>query len=149
MCTKRLNGSDQQACRFTMAAYRSRSNQGLKVIIDTNALMIPIQFNVDIFDELQRLGFDEFVVPKAVLDELDTLVERSRGKDKMAAKVARSLADRCEAVDIAGFADDVIVELAENSGAAVLTNDIQLKNRLREKDITVVYLRQKNRLATT
>ncbi len=121
----------------------------MKVIIDTNALMIPIQFNVDIFDELQRLGFDEFVVPKAVLDELDTLVERSRGKDKMAAKVARSLADRCEAVDITGFADDVIVELAENSGAAVLTNDIQLKNRLLEKDITVVYLRQKNRLATT
>jgi rRNA-processing protein FCF1 len=132
-----------------MAAYRSRSNQGLKVIIDTNALMIPIQFNVDIFDELQRLGFDEFVVPRAVLDELGTLVDRSKGKDKMAAKVARSLADRCEVVDVTGFADDVIVELADDSGAAVLTNDIKLKNRLREKDITVVYLRQKNRLATT
>lgn len=120
----------------------------MKVIIDTNALMIPVQFNVDIFDELQRLGFDEFVVPKAVLNELDILVDGLRGEDKMAAKVARSLADRCEAVDIVGFADDVIAELAENTGAAVLTNDIQLKNRLLKKDITVVYLRQKNRLAT-
>lgn len=121
----------------------------MKVIIDTNALMIPIQFNVDIFDELQRLGFNEFVVPKAVLNELDTLVDRSKGKDKMAAKVARSLADRCEVADITGFADDVILGLADDSGAAVLTNDIKLKNRLCEKNITVVYLRQKNRLATT
>ncbi|MCK5721178.1 MAG: DNA-binding protein [Gammaproteobacteria bacterium] len=121
----------------------------MKVIIDTNALMIPIQFNVDIFDELQRLGFDEFVVPRAVFNELDSLVDRSRGKDKMAAKVARSLADRCEVVDITGFADDVILELANDIGAAVLTNDIKLKKRLQEKDITVVYLRQKNRLATT
>ncbi|HJH30501.1 MAG TPA: DNA-binding protein [Methanosarcinaceae archaeon] len=121
----------------------------MKVIIDTNALMIPIQFNVDIFDELQRLGFDEFVVPKAVLDELDTLVERSRGKDKMAAKVARSLANRCEIVNVTGFADDVILEFANDSSAAVLTNDIKLKNRLCKKNITVVYMRQKNRLATT
>ncbi|MGP8320704.1 MAG: type II toxin-antitoxin system VapC family toxin [Methanosarcinaceae archaeon] len=121
----------------------------MKVIIDTNALMIPVQFNVDIFDELQRLGFDEFVLPKAVLDELDTLVGRSKGKDRMAAKVARSLAGRCKVVDITGFADDVIAELAWDSNAAVLTNDIRLKNRLREKGITVVYLRQKNRLATT
>lgn len=121
----------------------------MKVIIDTNALMIPIQFNVDIFDELQRLGFDEFVVPTAVLDELDSLVGRTRGKDKMAAKVARSLADRCEIVDANGFADDVIIKLANDVGAAVLTNDINLKKRLQEKNITVAYLRQKNRLATT
>ena len=121
----------------------------MKVIIDTNALMIPVQFNVDIFDELQRLGFDEFVVPLAVINELETLVKRTRGKDKMAAKVARSLADRCEIMDATGFADDVILELADEIGAAVLTNDIKLKNRLCDKNITVVYLRQKNRLATT
>lgn len=121
----------------------------MKVIIDTNALMIPVQFNVDIFDELQRLGFNEFVLPKAVLDELDTIIYRSKGKDRMAAKVARSLADRCKVVDITGYADDVIAELAWDSDAAVLTNDVKLKNRLREKNITVVYLRQKNRLETT
>ncbi len=121
----------------------------MKVIIDTNALMIPIQFNVDIFDELQRLGLDEFVVPMAVLDELDSLIDRAKGKDKMAAKVARSLADRCEVADVTGFADDVILKLANDFDAAVLTNDIGLKKRLQEKNITVVYLRQKNRLATT
>ena len=121
----------------------------MKVIIDTNALMIPIQFNVDIFDELQRLGFDEFVVPKAVLVELDNLVEKLKGNDKIAAKVARSLANRCEVVDAIGFADNVILKLADEIGAAVLTNDINLKNQLCDKDITVVYLRQKNRLATT
>jgi len=121
----------------------------LKVIIDTNGLMIPVQFNVDIFNELQRLGFDELIVPEAVVDELDMLCRQLKGADKVAAKVARSLVERCEVVDAAGPADDVIVELAADLGAAVLTNDIELKNRLCEKDITVVYLRQKNRLATT
>lgn len=111
--------------------------------------MIPVQFNVDIFDELQRLGFNKFIIPLAVINELEKLVEKTRGKDKMAAKVARSLVDRCEVVNVTGFADDVILKLADEIGAAVLTNDIKLKNQLCDKDITVVYLRQKNRLATT
>ncbi|MDM7913138.1 MAG: DNA-binding protein, partial [Methanotrichaceae archaeon] len=36
------------------------------MILDTNALMTPEQFGVDIFSELQRLGFVECLVPRAV-----------------------------------------------------------------------------------
>jgi rRNA-processing protein FCF1 len=125
-----------------------RGNPGLKVIIDTNGLMIPVQFKVDIFNELKRLGFDEFLVPEAVVNELDMLTKKSTGEDRIAAKVARSLVDMCEIVDVRGVADDVIAELAVDLDAAVLTNDIELKKRLRDMNITVVHLRQKNLLAT-
>ena len=119
----------------------------MKVIIDTNGLMIPGQFKVDIFKELERLGFDEFLVPEAVINELDMLTKRSKGANRTAAKVARSLANMCEVVDVRGVADDVIAELAVDLGAAVLTNDIELKKRLSNMNISVVYLRQKNLLA--
>ncbi len=118
----------------------------MKVIIDTNGLMIPVQFNVDIFDELRRLGYNRFIVPLSVIRELESLQKGLRGKDKTAAKVAYSLARRCEVVETSGHADNVIVDLAGNCDAAVLTNDIGLKKRLEDKNIPIICLRQKNRL---
>jgi len=129
-----------------MAPDRCGSHKVLKVIIDTNALMIPVQFNLDIFSELHRLGFNHFIVPLAVLNELDRLVTTARGQDRIAAKVGRSLAQRCELVSKEGHADDIIVSLAQVTGAAVLTNDIGLKKRLIEMGIRVISLRQRNRL---
>jgi rRNA-processing protein FCF1 len=129
-----------------MAPDRCGSHKVLKVIIDTNALMIPVQFNVDIFSELHRLGFDHFIVPLAVLNELERLVTTARGQDRIAAKVGKSLAQRCELVPMEGHADDIIVSLADDTGAAVLTNDIGLKKRLLEMGIRVISLRQRTRL---
>lgn len=118
----------------------------MKVIIDTNGFMIPVQFGVDIFEELKRLGFSEFYVPEAVVFEIEKLIKREKGSDKMAAKVARVMLDRCERIAGTGPADDVILRLAKQMGAAVLTNDIGLKRRLIEKGIQTISLRQKNRL---
>ena len=118
----------------------------MKVIIDTNGFMIPVQFGVDIFEELKRLGFNEFYVPEAVVFEIEKLIKREKGSDRTAAKVARSMMDRCERIAATGPADDVILRLAKEMGAAVLTNDIGLKRRLAEKGIQTVSLRQKNRL---
>jgi uncharacterized protein len=120
----------------------------LKVIIDTNGFMIPVQFGVDIFEELKRLGFNEFFVPEAVVFEIEKLIKREKGSNKTAAKVARSMMDRCERITAAttGNADDVILRLAKEMGAAVLTNDIGLKRRLVEKGIQTISLRQKNKL---
>ncbi|ETA69005.1 PIN domain-containing protein [Methanolobus sp. WCC1] len=118
----------------------------MKVIIDTNALMIPVQFKVDIFEELKRLGFDVHLVPTAVITELDNLIKNLKGQDRIAAKVARSMAQRCETIRADGHADDVILEMAMDLDAAVLTNDIGLRRRLEQENIPVICLRQKNRL---
>jgi hypothetical protein len=101
----------------------------MKVIVDTNALMVPAQFRVDIFSELQRLGYDEILVPKAVVNELERL-SKVDSKTRIAASIALSLLDRCKIVDVNGNADDVIVKLAKEEGAAVFTNDAGLRKRL-------------------
>ncbi|WP_292466767.1 DNA-binding protein [Methanolobus sp.] len=118
----------------------------MKVIIDTNALMIPVQFNVDIFTELKRLGYDTHIVPTAVINELDKLIKNLKGEDRIAAKVARAMADRCKIITAEGHADNVILDLATGLSASVLTNDIGLRKRLEKRHVPVICLRQKNRL---
>ncbi|HOW14775.1 DNA-binding protein [Methanosarcina sp.] len=118
----------------------------MKIIIDTNGFMIPVQFGVDIFEELKRLGFNEFYVPEAVVFEIEKLIKREKGSNRTAAKVARSMIERCRLVAGIGPADDVILRLAKEMEAAVLTNDIGLKRRLAEIGIQTVALRQRNKL---
>jgi hypothetical protein len=123
----------------------------IKVIIDTNALMVPEQFGVDIFNELQRLGYVQWIVPAQVLGELRSLATKAdKGRDKIAARVALGLSERCHIVGEDNFdADQAIEELAISEGAAVFTNDKALKKRLFSKGITVIYLRQGRYLEAT
>ena len=118
-----------------------------KVIIDTNGLMIPGQFGIDIFSELEQLGFYSYIVPSASVKELEKIVSTGRGKDRTAAKIALSLLDRCTIIDKNGYADDIIIDLAIEINAAVLTNDTELKKRLCSKGVTNVYLRDRTRLS--
>jgi len=117
----------------------------MKIILDSNMLMVPGQFNVDIFEELGRLGYTEFIVPKTVLKELNMLKSRYKGKKKASVDVAISLAERCEILEEEGFADDVISKLASKE-VAVATNDKRLIKELRGRGVRVVRLRQKKLL---
>ena len=87
------------------------------VILDTNALMMPVECDVRLFDELDRLGFDgDYVIPAAVLAELERLADGG-GREAVAASVGRDLAERCRVVETAAsFADDAVVELAVGAG---------------------------------
>jgi|SRR4030067_696826 len=118
-----------------------------EVIIDTNGLMIPGQFGIDIFMELKRLGFDTYIVPRASVRELEKISTQGRGRDRTAAKVALSLLERCSIVEKQGFADDVIMELAQSTEDPVLTSDIELKKRLCSKGVTIVQLRERTHLS--
>ncbi len=56
--------------------------------------MIPAQFHVDVIAELERiLPNYTFVVPSFVIDELENIKKRSKGKDRIAASVALKLID--------------------------------------------------------
>ncbi len=119
----------------------------MKVIIDTNGLMIPGQFGLDIFSELRRLGFDSYLVPRASIRELEKIYAEGHGKDRTAARIALSLLERCTIIEENGFTDDIITDMAVDMNAAVLTNDIELKKRLCSKGVTIVYLRGRTRLS--
>jgi hypothetical protein len=142
---------------------------GKKVIVDTNALLIPGEFRVDIFDELARLGYLDIIVPKVVLKELDRLRQSPglKGKDKIAANVGylllRMYTDtpmqraggilRCrisieegEEEEEQGDTDEILAALAVKRKAAVLTNDETLRTKLSRAGVRTVYLRGRNRL---
>ena len=118
----------------------------MKVIIDTNGLMVQAQFGVDVLDELGRLGYDECVVPSAVLDELEALRKKVKGADKVALAVAQALAKRCQEVEAPGSADDVILGLAKKLDADVFTNDAALRKRLKKEGVKTVFMRSRHKL---
>ena len=120
------------------------------VVPDTNFLLVPGQFGVDIIGELNRILDVRFkiLIPNVVLQELDVIERKSRGKDLMAIRMAKKLAERFETVEIGEFGrrpiDDQILEFAvKNDRVIVCTNDKGLKKRLRERGVPVVYLRSK------
>ena len=121
--------------------------------MDTNALMMPVELGVRVFDELDRLfgqGIVDPLVAQSVVDELDSLAA-GHGDEAAAASVGKDLADRCRVVETnASYADDAVVELAENGVFdAVVTNDRPLRDRLLSRGVRVVGVRGRNRLGIT
>ena len=122
------------------------------VILDTNALMMPVELDVRVFEELDRLvGADaDLVVPRAVVAELEKLAEEGNGTEATAASVGRDLVSRCRVVETGvSYADDAVVELADTEGGYVLTNDRPLRDRLLERGVRVIGLRGRNTLEIT
>ncbi|WP_339105711.1 PIN domain-containing protein [Haloterrigena salinisoli] len=123
-----------------------------QVALDTSALMMPVELDVRLFDELERL-LDSFepTAPQAVLEELRRLSEKG-GEEGTAANVGHDLAtERCLVVDTeASYADDALVELArEDVVDYVVTNDRPLRDRVLEASVPVIALRGRNKLAIT
>ncbi|WNY24529.1 PIN domain-containing protein [Methanolapillus millepedarum] len=126
------------------------------VLLDTNGFMVPIQFGIDIFSELRRLGFSTFIVPDAVAAELEHISKKVTGADKMAARVAISMAfsSECFVISVCDFpnisgkkhVDDIILEISVQYGLPVLTNDAVLRKRLMTRGIRVISMRQTSKL---
>ncbi|USZ67164.1 DUF188 domain-containing protein [Halorussus salilacus] len=117
--------------------------------MDTSALMMPVECDVRIFEEVERLlGDFECVAPRAVVDELSKLADGA-GQEAVAASVGADLADRCRTMDHEEpYADDALVELAPEFDY-VVTNDAPLKRRLLDAGTPVIHIRGRNKLAIT
>ncbi len=124
-------------------------------LLDTNALMMPVECGVRVFEEVDRLlGEPALVVPAAAVAELDRLAgDGSDGtaasEEARAASVGLDLAGRCEVRETgAASADDAVVELAQAGDVThVVTNDRPLQDRLAGPDVSVIRLRGRNKLA--
>lgn len=127
-----------------------------KILLDTNFLLVPAQFKVDIFSEIERICEEkcELYAPEEVVDELKKL-SKPKNKSGAAARLALALI-RKKNVNIIkrggktnkGNADAKLVELAEKElkGYIVATQDKELKTKLKEKGIKIVTLMQKSYL---
>jgi hypothetical protein len=113
----------------------------MKVVLDTNALMSPFQYNINLDLELQNLlGNPEVYVPSCVLGELKRL-----SRQRWEARAALKLTQKYKVVEVQALGDSGVIEAAENLGAYVVTNDQGLIERLKAKKIGVIHLKQ-NRL---
>ena len=120
----------------------------MTVVLDTNALMMPVECNVRLFDELDRLlDRPELVVPEAALAELEKLAGGA-GEEATAASVGLDLAERCHHRETdAAYADDAVFELAQADDVThVVTNDRPLRERLLEAGVSVISLRGGSKL---
>ncbi|NLO78015.1 MAG: nucleotide-binding protein [Methanomicrobiales archaeon] len=132
-----------------MAAYWNGNTGLVLVLFDANALMIPVQFGVDVFTGVEELvGAFEAVTLEDVRDELAGIA-RGRGNNAVAARVGVSLTTRCNIVksphqDVT--VDSRIVRYAQEHHCVVVTNDRLLREELLSRKIDVIYLREKKRL---
>ena len=114
--------------------------------------MMPVECNVRVFDELDRLlDGPAFVTARAVIEELEKLCDGA-GTEATAASVGLDLArERCEIRETSeSYADDAVCELAESKDVThVVTNDGPLQERLLAQNVSVISLRGQNKLAIT
>lgn len=121
--------------------------------MDSNALFVPLQFKIDIFEELKKLLNMKFelILLSPIRRELEKLAENGSPKMRKNASYALKMAEKCKLVEldekIAGSSpDDVIFQVAREWKSLVFTNDRELRKRLRNINVPVIYVRQKSRL---
>lgn len=146
-----------------MATYRIRNDKismpptlkpakaNLKIILDSNAFFVPLQFKIDVFEELGTLIGRNFepILLSPILKEIERMAKKDNPKIRKSANYALKLAERCTLVRIDDAMiqpDDAIVQVAHEWKCPVFTNDMPLKKRLRDINVPVIYVRQKSRL---
>jgi hypothetical protein len=136
-----------------MCAQPTRKGKATKIILDSNALFVPLQFKIDIFEELKNLLKTnlEYILLSPVKKELQELAEKGQPQIRKNATYALELARKCKLVKVneayeSLAPDDVILRTAREWNCPVFTNDRQLRKKLRDINVPVIYVRQKSRL---
>jgi len=121
------------------------------VILDTNFLLIPAQFKVDIFSEIDRIcpfAYETAVLDKTV-DELNKIIKEQKGKNRDAAKLALQLLKKkgLKTIPTASqeSADEILAMMADN-GTIIATQDIAVRKAARKKLAKVIFLKNKKHL---
>jgi rRNA-processing protein FCF1 len=124
----------------------------LKIILDSNFLLVPAQFKLDIFEGIMIILNQNYesIVLSTTVDELRSLMKRGAPKLQKQAEMALIFAEKCDLVNVdreqGETNDDIIIRMAKQMKCLVATNDSELRKRLRNISIPVVYVRQKSRL---
>ena len=119
------------------------------VVLDTNFLLLPFQFRINIIKELDYLieKSHRYVISSRTMDELKKL-GRTVGKNGMAARLALKLiaASGVEVVKNDLPVDDWVVRYSKANDAIACTNDRLLRKRLMGLDVKVVTLMSRSKL---
>ena len=124
------------------------------VVIDTNFLVIPAQFSVDIFAETERVieRRVEFVVLTSVLREIEMMAQDStKVGEQRTFRLAMEFAKKCKIVEYESeedlSVDDQILAYASSINGVLATNDRKLREKARNQGVSVLRLRGKKTLS--
>jgi rRNA-processing protein FCF1 len=125
-----------------------------KIILDSNFLLLPLQFKVDIFQNLTNLLNQRYepILLSTTHQELQGMALKASPKLRKQAAMALKLAEKCHVVNVekdkAETNDNVILRVATEWKCPVATNDRELRMKLRGRNIPVIFLRGKSQLAS-
>lgn len=123
-----------------------------KILFDTNFLMIPLRFGVDVFEEAGRVlsQLPEYYVTRSVLSEIRLLKQGASPSLDKELCFAEKLAERCKVLEVEAeegeTVDESILRTAVERRMIVGTTDAELRRRLREAGVKVLILRQRRYL---
>lgn len=126
-----------------------------RVILDTNFFLVPGQFKVNVFSEIERVmdrPYTLYVIDKT-LEELQNIAMLGKVKDRESAKLGLALLDnlikqkslKTMSSSSHKIVDDIIVEKTSKH-IYVATNDKELKRRVKEAQGSIITLKQKKYL---
>jgi len=123
-----------------------------KVLLDTSMLMMIAEKRMDVFRQIETAlrGKVDFMTPKMVLEELSRISQEKSQRGRRA-RLALKLAEKSKlglTNPIAGEStDDYLTRLAREIGGIIATGDAELRERLRNANMPVIYVRKDSRLA--
>ena len=121
-----------------------------KILCDTNFLLIPLRFGVDVFSEADEVLNDltEFYVSNRVLDEINLLRKNAKPSLDKELLFALKMAKQCLVVQDESElqVDDSLVQLAKKENMVLGTTDSELRKKARMDGVKVIFLRQRRYL---
>ena len=121
------------------------------IILDTNFLLIPYQFHIDVFSELNYLldRAHEMIVPNGVKEELSKLASK-KGRAALAARLALKILEvnkkSIKIVSSNGNVDSWILNFAKDNNAIICTNDKELRMRARKEKLKVITMKTRTKI---
>jgi rRNA-processing protein FCF1 len=134
-----------------MASNRLRGNRDYQIVLlDTNAIFMLFEFSINLENEILNLiGKSNIMIPKPIFDEIELIANIGKdNKKKIAKSSLKLIKNKYKIIDlnINKKGDDALIDYAKELSSIVVTNDNELKKRLRHQSIPVIYLRGKQRL---
>ncbi len=121
------------------------------VILDTNFLLIPFQFKIDIFEGIERIlaRSHYFVISSRTIKELEHIA-KGTNKDGRSARLAIKLIEankgRIEIIENGEEVDLWIEKYAIEKRAVVCTNDAQLRSKIKREGLRVISLKNRTKI---
>jgi uncharacterized protein len=111
-----------------------------KILLDTNFLLVPIQFKIDIFHDLKA----ELFTLDSCIDELQKIAEKkSLGGQEARAALAMLAGEKIKTIPSKEKTVDKAILAAAGDFQFVATNDRELISLLKAKGVRIIRVRQK------